>query len=84
MRFTKLSGEPIPVLGQGHLADRRPSRAASPGIAALQLGIDLGLTLIDTAEMYGDGASEELVAERAISRRSTVPFRRRRKSARSR
>ena len=31
--------------------------------AALRLGIDLGMTLIDTAEMYGDGASEELVGE---------------------
>ena len=56
MRFTQLSGEPIPVLGQGtwQLGDRAERRGQE--IAALQLGIDLGLTLIDTAEMYGNGA----------------------------
>jgi aryl-alcohol dehydrogenase-like predicted oxidoreductase len=38
-------------------------------VAALRLGIDLGLTLIDTAEMYGDGVAEEIVAEAVEGRR---------------
>ena len=38
-------------------------------VAALRLGIDLGLTLIDTAEMYGDGVAEEIVAEAIEGRR---------------
>jgi diketogulonate reductase-like aldo/keto reductase len=41
-------------------------------IAALRLGLDLGLTLIDTAEMYGDGGAEELVAEAIAGRRAEV------------
>ena len=69
MRTTSIAGHPVPVLGQGtwQLGDRRDRRQQE--IAALQLGIDLGLTLIDTAEMYGDGASEELVAEAITGRR---------------
>jgi diketogulonate reductase-like aldo/keto reductase len=72
MRFTKVSGDPVPVLGQGtwQLGDR-PERRDSE-LAALRLGIDLGLTLIDTAEMYGDGASERLVAEAIDGRRDEV------------
>jgi len=41
-------------------------------LAALRLGIDLGMTLIDTAEMYGDGASETLVGEAISGRRDQV------------
>ncbi len=41
-------------------------------LRALQVGIELGLTLIDTAEMYGDGAPEELVAEAIAGRREHV------------
>jgi diketogulonate reductase-like aldo/keto reductase len=41
-------------------------------LATLQRGIDLGLTLIDTAEMYGDGASEQLVGEALRGRRDEV------------
>jgi diketogulonate reductase-like aldo/keto reductase len=72
MRFTNLAGDPVPVLGQGtwQLGDRAQRRGDE--IAALQLGIDLGMTLIDTAEMYGDGASEQLVAEAIAGRRSQV------------
>jgi diketogulonate reductase-like aldo/keto reductase len=72
MRMTRLSGEPVPVLGQGtwQLGERRDRRPQE--IAALQLGIDLGMTLIDTAEMYGDGASEGLVAEAIAGRRDAV------------
>ena len=72
MRFTRLAGESVPVLGQGtwQLGDRADRRGQE--IASLQLGIELGLTLIDTAEMYGDGASEELVAEAIAGRRGEV------------
>lgn len=73
MRLTRLtSGESIPVLGQGtwQLGDRRQKR--SQEIAALQLGIELGMTLIDTAELYGNGASEELVAEAIAGRREQL------------
>ena len=75
IRTTALpSGEPVPVLGQGtwHLGQGRHRRQEE--IAALRLGIDLGLTLIDTAEMYGDGAAEQLVGEAiAGSARRRVP-----------
>ena len=72
MRMTNLAGDPVPVLGQGtwQLGDRPERRQQE--IAALQLGIDLGLTLIDTAELYGNGASEELVAEAIAGRRSQL------------
>lgn len=72
MRFTNLAGVSVPVLGQGtwQLGDRPERRKQE--VAALQLGIDLGLTLIDTAELYGDGASEQLVAEAIKGRREKV------------
>lgn len=72
MRHTHIAGEPVPVLGQGTWQlGERPDRRKQE-LAALQLGIDLGLTLIDTAEMYGDGASEELVADAIAGRREKV------------
>ncbi|MDR5812559.1 aldo/keto reductase [Caballeronia sp. LZ033] len=57
------SGETLPKLGQGtwEMGDRPNARAKE--IAALREGVELGMTLIDTAEMYGDGASEQLIAE---------------------
>jgi diketogulonate reductase-like aldo/keto reductase len=66
------SGEMIPVLGQGtwHMAED-PRRRADE-IAALRLGIDLGMTLIDTAEMYADGSAEELVGQAIEGRRKEV------------
>jgi diketogulonate reductase-like aldo/keto reductase len=73
IRATKLpSGEAVPVLGQGtwHLAED-PSKRADE-IAALRLGLDLGMTLVDTAEMYADGGSEELVGEAIDGRRDEV------------
>jgi len=72
MRFTRLSSDSIPVLGQGTWQiGERPERRRQE-IAALQAGIDLGLTLIDTAELYGNGASEQLVAEAIDGRRDKV------------
>jgi diketogulonate reductase-like aldo/keto reductase len=72
MRFTTLGNDTVPVLGQGtwQLGERRDRRRQE--IAALQLGMELGLTLIDTAELYGNGASEELVAEAITGRREKV------------
>jgi diketogulonate reductase-like aldo/keto reductase len=73
MRGVELrSGETIPVLGQGtwHLAQGRHSRGEE--LQALRLGIDLGMTVIDTAEMYGDGAAEKLVGEAIAGRRDEV------------
>lgn len=66
------SGESVPVLGQGtwHLGEGLHS--LDQEIAALRLGLDLGLRLIDTAEMYGDGATEELVGEAIAGRRDEV------------
>jgi diketogulonate reductase-like aldo/keto reductase len=65
-------GIAVPALGQGawNLGDSRARRAQE--IDALRRGIDLGLTLIDTAEMYGDGRSEQLIAEAIAGRRDEV------------
>jgi aldehyde reductase len=65
-------GEKVPALGQGtwNLGDTRKTRAEE--ISTLQLGLDLGLKLIDTAEMYGEGKSEELVGEAIAERRDEV------------
>jgi len=70
--FHLLSGTPVPRLGQGawRIGESRRSRADE--LRALEVGIELGLTLIDTAEMYGNGGSEELVAEAIKGRRERV------------
>lgn len=66
------AGERIPALGQGtwYMGDDRARRAEE--IAVLRLGLDAGLTLIDTAEMYGDGRAETLVGEAIAGRRDEV------------
>jgi diketogulonate reductase-like aldo/keto reductase len=63
------SGEGVPQLGQGTWGLGESVRMRKEEVAALRLGIDLGLTLIDTAEMYGDGVAEEIVAEAVEGRR---------------
>jgi diketogulonate reductase-like aldo/keto reductase len=62
-------GRPIPVLGQGtwRMGERTGDRARE--VAALKLGFDLGLTLFDTAEMYGEGGAEEVLAHVLAGRR---------------
>jgi diketogulonate reductase-like aldo/keto reductase len=74
MRKTILlpGGEELPALGQGtwYLGDAREKRAEE--IRALQTGIELGLSCIDTAEMYGNGRSELLVGEAIAGRRDKV------------
>ena len=61
------SGETVPQLGQGTWHMGESARTRKEEIAALKLGLDLGMTLIDTAEMYGNGGAEEVVAE-AVAR----------------
>jgi diketogulonate reductase-like aldo/keto reductase len=66
------SGGRVPVLGQGtwRYAEDRGRRAGE--IATLRHGLDLGMTLIDTAEMYADGGAEALVGEAIRGRRDEV------------
>ena len=62
----------LPALGQGtwHMGERAAARRAEAD--ALRLGIDLGMTLIDTAEMYADGGAEEVVAAAIAGQRDRV------------
>jgi diketogulonate reductase-like aldo/keto reductase len=62
----------VPALGQGSwlVGERAGGRRAE--VAALKLGLDLGLTLVDTAGMYGDGGAEEVVGEAIAGRRDEV------------
>jgi diketogulonate reductase-like aldo/keto reductase len=62
-------GEAVPVLGQGTWNMAEGKRPAREEIAALRLGLDLGMTLIDTAEMYADGGAEELTGQALAGRR---------------
>jgi diketogulonate reductase-like aldo/keto reductase len=66
------SGEKVPAFGMGawNIGDSAATRAEE--IATLRLGLDLGARLIDTAEMYGEGRSEELVGEAIAGRRDEV------------
>ena len=66
LRYVTLrDGERVPALGQGtwHMGEDR--RRAADEAASLRLGIELGMTLIDTAEMYGSGGAEEMIARAA-------------------
>lgn len=73
MKFVDFAdSERVPALGMGtwEMGDHRAARQEE--IACLRHGIDLGMSLIDTAEMYGDGASEKLVGEAIAGRRDKV------------
>ena len=73
MRTLQLpGGEAVPVLGQGTWGMGEDARRRGAEAAALRHGLDLGLTLIDTAEMYGEGGAEEVVAEAIRGRRDGV------------
>src|SRR5437870_11670890 len=65
-------GERVPVLGQGTWRMGENTRTHEDEIAALRLGIELGMTLIDTAEMYGEGGAEEVVADAIDGQRDRV------------
>ena len=70
--LTLKNGITMPTLGQGtwFMGETRAERKME--VAALQHGIDLGLTLIDSAEMYGNGGAEEVVGEAIAGRRDQV------------
>ncbi|WP_421684142.1 aldo/keto reductase [Stutzerimonas urumqiensis] len=73
MRTLRLTdGTEVPAIGQGtwHIGER-PSETARE-VAALQLGIELGMTLIDTAEMYAEGGAETVVGKALPGRRERV------------
>ena len=64
----------LPIIGQGtwHMGDSRRARSAE--VAALRAGLELGMTHIDTAEMYGGGGAEEAIAEALKDRRRSDVF----------
>ncbi|MDT6960604.1 aldo/keto reductase [Cupriavidus sp. SZY C1] len=68
-QVTLPGGERVPALGVGtwNMGDDRGTRAEE--IATLRMGLDLGLRLMDTAEMYGEGLSESLIGEALAGRR---------------
>ncbi len=66
------SGEAIPVLGQGTWGMGEQARRRESEVATLRLGLELGMTLIDTAEMYANGKAEEVVGEAIAGHRDDV------------
>lgn len=65
-------GQAIPILGVGTWAMAEQPRRRASEVTALQAAVDLGMTVVDTAEMYGDGDAEELVAEALSGRRHEI------------
>src|SRR5437762_7845257 len=65
-------GTKVPALGQetSRMGERRGGHKEE--VEAVRLGIELGMTLIDTAEMYGEGGAEEMVAEAIAGQRDRV------------
>jgi diketogulonate reductase-like aldo/keto reductase len=73
IRTTRLpSGEAIPVLGQGTWGMAEDPQRRTEELAALRFGFDLGMTLIDTAEMYASGEAETMVGEAIVGRREEL------------
>jgi diketogulonate reductase-like aldo/keto reductase len=66
------SGASIPIFGLGTWRMGESARRRADEVAALRHGLDLGITLIDTAEMYGDGEAEHIVADAVGARRDEV------------
>lgn len=66
------SGKPIPILGMGTWQMGENARNRQSEINALRHGLDLGLSLIDTAEMYGEGGAEEVIALAIANRRAEI------------
>ena len=66
------TGESVAVLGLGswRMGERKSERSAE--VKALKLGLDLGVRLLDTAEMYGEGSAEEIVGEAMAGRRDSL------------
>jgi aryl-alcohol dehydrogenase-like predicted oxidoreductase len=65
-------GTAVPALGQGTWQMGKDPTQRVGELAALQAGIDLGLTLLDTAEMYAEGEAERVVGEAIHGRRAQV------------
>jgi diketogulonate reductase-like aldo/keto reductase len=65
-------GERVAALGQGTWRMGENKSAHADEVAALRLGVDLGMTLIDTAEMYGEGGAEKVVADAIADQRDGV------------
>src|SRR6266487_3266240 len=73
MKTVQLSdGKIVPALGQGTWGMGAKSKSHADEVAALCLGINLGMTLIDTAEMYGEGGAEKVVADAIEGQRDRV------------
>ena len=73
MKMLRLpSGKPIHLLGQGTWGMGQHHSKRKDEVAALRLGLDLGMGLIDTAEMYGEGGAEKVVGEAIDGRRDEV------------
>ncbi|MDP9531119.1 aldo/keto reductase [Pseudomonas protegens] len=72
MRTLELADTQVPVIGQGTWRMGEDRRQRDQEIAALRSGIELGMTLIDTAEMYGEGGAEEVVGQAIAGRRDQV------------
>ena len=70
--ITLPAGEAVPAFGLGTWQLAANSMQRAEEIATLRLGLDCGATLIDTAEMYGEGRVEELVGEAIVGRRDAV------------
>lgn len=66
------SGAEVPALGQGTWNMGEKASRKQDEVRALQLGLDLGMTLIDTAEMYGEGGAEDVVGEAIAGRRDAA------------
>ena len=71
-RLALASGAAVPALGQGTWRMGESSQHRSAEVAALRLGVELGMTLIDTAEMYGEGGAEEVVGEAIAGQRERI------------
>ena len=65
-------GQQVPAIGLGTWKMGEDPQCRAAEVAALQRGIDLGMTLIDTAEMYGEGGAEEVVADAIEDQRDRV------------
>src|SRR5260221_5565937 len=73
MRYVTLgSGQKMRVLGQGTWGFGEGGKGGAEAVAALRAGMVVGMTMIDTAEMYGEGGAEEIVGEAIAGRRDEV------------
>ncbi len=73
MKYVELPcGEKVPALGLGTWKMGVGDADEAAQLRALMVGIEKGMTLIDTAEMYGDGRSEQLVAKAIAGQRDKI------------